>query len=725
MIRFSVPDAQTDYIDLDDGPLLQPEGINFQVGLDSRLYNSAGPLEVVGDAGHIRIDAAALSWSDINLDVSGRVEAITVANRGESVSADVSALSIGGIAIDHINGSSGSAEVSAHAYDGSIGNIRINVLGASSSADVDASAYSGNVGNIDIRIVGPASDCDISAHAYGGSIGNLNYRVEGASGSGYIYLSAFAEVNDAGRVVGGNIGNITVSSVAANSADVDVYAYAYGELVNGVYAGGGQIGNLNLIAGGVSAELDSSLYAYSGGSIGNITLTLKGKNSYSGDVSARAEVYGVDGKLGTIGNVSVNIGNSIGTENEGDVDLYAYSGGTIGNISMVSNSKGTDDDLGANVRAFENAQGGGGTIGNISLKNTSNGDGDVSAYVEADNRIGNIELSTTGIGDTEAELILRGDADVGNISVTLGLSDRSLYYGSLSGENGWTDSTINIRMDGSADGSVIGDIRVTGGSRELNTGFLLNGNDNWWAGEFGSAYVGSGYGAAAEQIGLVDFSRFEGAAWIDLSDVLEGTAISASKNGSFIYGTEGSDSIRLGAGVDYVNMVEDDFSGVFDRILSFQTKGAQPGGDVLRLGTGQWEGRFVNGGGSGYTFEAGDIVGLVDARGGADLSTAAGLANALVNQREFGNLLAYDDGPVFFLTGSADASSGDSSSSNTRRGGSFGSRVEQKEWSIFVGYDTDANNTFDTFDLLARVSGDGDLASLDSSNFAYAYEFIA
>jgi hypothetical protein len=156
-------------------------------------------------------------------------------------------------------------------------------------------------------------------------------------------------------------------------------------------------------------------------------------------------------------------------------------------------------------------------------------------------------------------------------------------------------------------------------------------------------------------MGGVDASAWAGHLAVTLSAVgagdtahAVGTTIRAGSGGSSIVGTEGADNIFLGAGKDTVAFdTSIDATTKTDAIFNF-TAGA--GKDVLDIAsTVTTLDAVLSANPAATAVGSGEIVRLVDIAGGDDLTTVAGLVNAL-GAGEYSNVDIADGSHVTVLT---------------------------------------------------------------------------
>lgn len=628
-----------------------------------------------GNIGNVNIDVASSTSAYAELEAtSGGIGNISLDAKGFSASADVYVYAYSGGAGDITVAASGgeaSAYVSAYVSGGDIGSVNVDALNnadgdasASVSAvymlDADGEVVGGNVGDVTLNIVGLKASGEVDVTADGGDIASLTISVNGASGSGDLDASAYAVLNSAGDAVGGNIGSITISAIGGASADPDVDARAYGVINgDGDYKGGGQIGDIEIYVNGASAEAQAFAYAYDGGSVGSVDIVVDSTDSYSASGNVYAYVYGSGGQVSTIGDVTFAVLNP--TDSSAGVDLAAYSGGNIGNITG-SVQGGISGHISINASAYQNEDGSGGDIGNITWTDTSLG-GDHYESLFAEGSIGNI---TNSIGGASANLYMEinGAETVGDVTVSFA----STHIGSGGG----------INIGNYEDVGDVGVVTIKGGS--INSTIYVSG--------------GSGFDSSVDSIAAVDLSLFEGSAYIDLDRVLTGAEIFASKGSSFIIGTVSSDRIYLGAKTDtvvFLDLTPSDF------IYNFKT--GATAGDVLDLiaTAGTLKDVLSANLEDPTEADANAIIRLVDIAGGNDITTEAGLKAAL-NDGEYDNIDSnFDEAYTFVTAGSA--------SSTTL-------------YVFHATADSDDDGVFDAIKLVGVVEATGALSTLVAGNFA-------
>lgn len=568
------------------------------------------------------------------------------------------------------------------AFGGDVGNVNVQLTGPSGGGFLYVSAYAsagvdglvgGDVGDVKFNMVGPETSGNVYVRASGGDVGNLTLTAVGGSASGDLYVSALAQVDASGNAVGGNVGDITldahgpsahgdISAVtrgalgdggvylgggnvgdivvelceedsAKGDAKVRVYTYDGGSVGNvsvtssngsgsakasieaygvvndaGEYDGGGNIGNVTVFGRGGSGEASAIVYGYSGGSIGNLEVIASG--SYSAQAVGNAKVYGAGGHVSTIGDVTIDVYENL--DNSGKVYLDAFSGGDIGNIT-ANVYGGVSGHVTIEASAYANVNGSGGSLGDVTVINRSfNGDTEIQLY--ADTLIGDVTI-TTGAGgaDARVEIGAGSGATVGDVSVTL---DAAHY------ESG---GYLNLNI---SSGATMGDFTLDGGS------------------EYSTFEVSGG---SSVSVGHIDASGYLGFVGIDLAGVQTGTRIDSGQGQSWIAGTEGSDDIYLGDGDDTIYFGYFNSGEGVDDIYDYEA-----GVDELDV-YDQGVTDFVDLVGNTMTTIAdGSVVSLVDLAGGDDLSTAAGLEDAL-NGGEYG-LIDFRGGMCTFVTASSNAS---------------------------------------------------------------------
>jgi len=613
-----------------------------------------------------------------------------------------------------------------------IGDLIMNVTGSNASGYASLNAYNGgSIGNITTTATGESVETWVSAAAKYGNVGSVS--ISGTGSFANVMVSAYASggLTSDSSVLGGNIGNVTLNVTGGYSnVSADLEAVGVSDSA-GSYVGGGNIGAISMSLNGAGACGSLDAHAQSGGSIGNVSLTLRGERAWAnlnletasgGDIgtisinsqggmlasnsgfSLNVQTDGTEDSAANIGATTINITNT--SMNGGDVQLEAYSGG-IGAISFnVTGGYGGWVSLSA--ISLENDAGDlGGTIGDISLSNTST-DGSIHIQLQADNSIGNISAAGgagtsiveigmwTGVNyvdpvyeyvdpvyDDDGNVIFDGyyslvssgyvdglhdvDTAVGNITVTISADQRG-YAG-----------YVGFDLDNT---STVSNVRVTAGSSESI--FYVGGETNY----------GSSSGADALSVASVNLSSFLGFSEIDLRGVTNGTNISASQAGSYIYGTEGADTITLSTGTAVDTIVLDDTptSGV-DVITNF-TVGE--GGDILDV-YGTDLALYTTNPGSTTTVSDGAVLGLV-----GSWTTATALEDAFSTSY---SKLSFDYGAeatfVTAITGNSSATGG-------------------KTLYVFDYYDADSSGTVDSGEvtLIGTLTATGGVASLTSDNFA-------
>lgn len=390
-----------------------------------------------------------------------------------------------------------------------------------------------------------------------------------------------------------------------------------------------------------------------------------------------------------MGPVTLNLANA-GNDNWISADLEAMGGdidsvtgivtGGAGGLIALQLSASSQNDLG-------------GTIGDISITNASNY-GKTYMAVSADASVGAITVNHTGTDESEVGVALFGGTSattVGDITVNYG-ANHTGYAGGL-------------MMELDTSGATVGNVTVTGGS--TNSMFYIAKDA-----EYSSMLGMWGEKNTAYQVGTVDLSAFRGWSMIDLSGVEMGTTIKSSIGGSNIYGTEGEDTITLGAGRDAV--LFDLTPTSVDTIDDFAV-GA--GGDMLGVGV----------------FDDGVLIGSVN---GADKLSYASVLNGTVFNSTDGSTVAdsVDQNEVIRLVtdiGEADglatalATDGSLAGLVAADGTTSATLVTANSGSVralnlYRIEDSDGDTVFDMVTLIGVVnaSSDNAIASLRQDNFA-------
>jgi hypothetical protein len=572
-----------------------------------------------GNVGDLHINLGNKAYTQLVVDVSGGVGDIAMRTGKDTESGPSRVYVSAGGDVGHVTRFADGADAGGFLYIDTTGGdvAQVDLLFANpdgnGSAFVSAfaavsglSLVGGNVGDVSLAIEGVKSEGRLYVYASGGNVGDVEKIVTGGSASGKIDVSAFAQIDGNGLAVGGNIGDVTVVGHGDN-ADADLDAYAYGVLSSsGQYLGGGNIGNVNVSVDGGRAESDVNLRAFSGGSVGSITIQTSspGEEVYSASANVYAYVYGAGGQVATIGDVTIDVHG--GTDNSGWAQLYAYSGGDIGTINATFTG-GASGHIDINAAAHVNASGSGGNIGAVTLTDTSWA-GSQYIRLEAGTSIGDVTASLGG-GSATIDMTVKTGADavVGNISVAF---DDEHYDG--------RGSNVTLIMDSGTTG---GDTSVTGGS--ISSQFTIRGS--------------------GKVAGDIDMSSFAGYSEIKLDMVVDGVSIDVGQGGSSVIGSLGADTITLGAGSDQLITFNTDVNylptlGDTDTVIGFDADRADETDDIDLFNLQSWSEGFVELTSDVATsLTNNDVLSLVDLFGGEDLSTTEGLLEAL-NGGEYGSV---------------------------------------------------------------------------------------
>lgn len=326
-----------------------------------------------------------------------------------------------GTGIDIANGDVGSvsvtvansvanADINIDAEDGSVGAITAAIGNSVANADIFVGGVEGTGGNITIAI---GTDSSVSAGVAfeEGDIGNITLTAGDGS-----YVESYFNTDN------GSVGNINVTS---DNAEIN---FAVG-------VSGGDIGNVNFSITGEDASGSYLGLIASGGSIGDITISISdAANMYLG-VSANATYDDAfDGAGGNIGNISVTIGDDSYISGNIEAD-----GGDIGNIAI--NAEGFDASGNLNIEA---------------KWQSGDTDDDKSAddYVRGGN-IGNITLNITGESSSFDLNVFANGGNIGNsvFNVTGEDASGSMYLTATkagTGGAGGHIGTVNISVAESA-----------------------------------------------------------------------------------------------------------------------------------------------------------------------------------------------------------------------------------------------------------------------------------
>lgn len=548
---------------------------------------------------------------------------------------------------------------------GSVGDVNFIIDGPEASGKVYVRASGGDVGDVTFTTVGGSAEgtlyvsaitqIDASGNVYGGNIGDITSNLQGFSGDSRMFVDTTGAVGVGGVYLGGgNVGNVTLNMCNEATAEGDswirIQAYSGGSVgdvyvsaadgsgsakvtidtygvVNddGIYDGGGNIGNVTVWGRGSSGRADAFLTAHSGGSIGAIQLIVTAEDqapgAYSASATAWANVYGVGDRIATIGDVTMDVYG--GLDSSAAVNLNGMSGAEIGNITArvhggQAGGHGTAvGEISISAYSYANADGSGGVIGDISVIDTSF-DGDTQIELYADTRIGSVSVAAgEGPARVRIDLDAGSGATVGAVSITF--DDANFGSGSAG----------HLNMNFSAGTVDMGKVTITGGS------------------EFSTFEVSGGQSV---NVGDIDTSGYAGFVGIDLAGVQTGTRIDTGEGSSYIAGTEGSDDIYLGDGDDKITFQYFDASEGVDDIFDFEA-----GADILEVlitGTPAFVELTSN---VATTIANGSVVSLVDQTDGDDLSDESGLLAAL-NGGEYGLVDATEAGTFTFATAGSDLS---------------------------------------------------------------------
>ncbi len=608
------------------------------LGAHSDLSGANGEFLVSasGNMGDLYIDVGDVASINMSVNVEGGVGNISMLSGKDTDNINVSVSAAGdvGNVTRLADGVEGSGTFNLDTTGGDVGQVEIMYANPSAHAETYISAYAaasgsalvgGNVGDVSLFIEGLTAQGSLYVEASGGDVGDLEAIVCGGSASGSVTVSAYAQIDGNGAAVGGNVGDVTLSA-HGGSADIGLSAFAYGALSGGVYVGGGNIGNVLLSSEGYSAEADANLRAYSGGSIGTITLQVSssGEDDYSVSANVNASAFGAGGQVAAIGDVTMDVFG--GMDSSASVFLDAYSGGNIGSITATVTG-GNSGQIDIYASAYANASGSGGNIGAVSLTETSWG-GDHAIKLYADKSIGAV---TASVGGGSADLDMRvnaGDgAAVGDISVAFDAE----HFGDA--------SSIFLGLNSGATGA---NISVTGGSQGSWIEIVANENRD------GDAdYVND-----AKVAGDIDMSGFAGFAAIDLTTVVEGVSIEVGQGGSYVIGTLGADTITLGAGSDMVDFDNFDFLALenptdsitgFDAIADVDDESDTMDAFFMFAEESNFYELTSD---DATTLADDDVITLVDLEDGEDITTVDGLLAAL-NGGEYGSVDSEVGGGAF------------------------------------------------------------------------------
>jgi hypothetical protein len=587
------------------------------------------------------------------------------------------------------------------ANGGNVGEVNVRLANPDGGAWFNVSAYAasgagglvgGSVGDVNFIIDGAEASGHVYVRASGGDVGDVTFTTVGGSASGMLYLSAFAQIDASGNVYGGNIGDIT-SNIQGFGGDNDIRVNTTGAVgADGVYLGGGKVGNVTLNMCNEAAALagnSMTVSAYNGGSVGDVYVA-----GADGSGSARVYIYtygvvnddGIYDSGGNIGNVTVW---GRGSSGRADADLTAYSGGSVGTIQLIVTAEdqapiafsasaavsayvygvgdwiaeigdvtmdvygGLDSSAAVNLNGMSGAE-----IGNITARvhggqagghGTAVGEISISAYsyanaVGSGGVIGNISVIDTSFGgDTEIDLY--ADTRIGSVSVAAGEGPARVRM-DLEAGAGATVGAVSITFDdanfasGGHSGSYL-NMDFSAGAVDMGNVTLTGGS------EFSTFEVSGGQSV---NVGNIDASGYLGFVGIDLAGVQTGTRIDSGQGESWIAGTEGSDDIYLGDGDDTISFQYFHPGEGVDDIFNFEA-----GADALNVyGSG-----FIDIEALTTNVDAdivdGDVVSLVNIAGGDNLSTEVGLLNAL-NTGEYNEVDSASDGKFTFVTAAFNSS---------------------------------------------------------------------
>jgi S-layer protein len=388
--------------------------------------------------------------------------------------------------------------------------ISINAAADLTTHGIDVT--NGDVGSLDVTV---GDDTFYSGGLYltKGDLGDVTYTVA-AGAEGQMYL----ETDE------GSIGNVTITGEGQAQMGIAV-------------SGGGSLGDIDINLTGSDASGSYLGVIVSGGTIGDITISVADGANIEFDISGNAYEYGdtdEDGTDGNIGNIMVTIGDDSYVSG-----FVQTSGGDIGNVSVYV--EGTEASGNMEVKAIFlsgdiNDDGSaddyvrGGNVGDITLSITgkdANFDLEVGA---SGGNVGNIDYSVTGdgasgwlgvqahaygsgspggnIGDVtftvgdnaDAELGLNFDLTVGSIDVTVGDASYAGMYVSGGSSGDAVLSDINVTQGDGSDfwlsvsgfGGDVGNIEVNAG---VNADIGVNYSNV--SGDIGTTVITAGDGASA------------------------------------------------------------------------------------------------------------------------------------------------------------------------------------------------------------------------------------
>jgi len=452
-----------------------------------------------GSTAHQTINKAAASVATLNVTSQGDADNNLTFGYATATPGDL-ALKIGGaaditlLAVD-LNNTSSLALSTVGAMTNDLNGITLNGDQSAISVNVTAGsdlytagidvATDGDVGAFDI-VVGAGSVYSGGLDMSGG-LGSVSMSV-GNAGAAQAYISNVGDVGDVtitgtgqanmGMGVSGSVGNISISLDGAGASG----SYF------GAEVSGGSIGDIDItVTNFANIDFDVSANAFSfgdtdengtDGNVGNVTINV-GAHSY---VSGNIEASG-----GDIGNVSVTVN---GDNASGNMDLYAsfVSGDTDGDLSADDYVRGGNIgdvtvDINGNDANFDlYALASGGNIGNVSFSIAGN---NASGYIELHANAqgsgapgGNIGDITINAGDDTAfDMGISADLDIGPITLTAGDSVSAGFYisGGNSGAAMLSDITVNMGADAEFDLRVSG----FGGDVATTVGTFGDGSDVW------------------------------------------------------------------------------------------------------------------------------------------------------------------------------------------------------------------------------------------------------
>jgi hypothetical protein len=612
------------------------------ITMDDITFTRAGSVTVNA------IGTKAIAFDLLNLDKTTTALAVNVAAAGS--------LSINGETNVGTTSSSLTSVSLSAADDGYLHSYYINASGGSAGANgTTVNATAGASGTVDIDYIYADSFGDItlnggvnslvsagSVYATSGGFGNVNVTLgSGASG----YLDAYTDSSDSG--VEGNIGNFSVT--LASGATGSFYGYAYsGDIGNvsldvgantsgyvyvsaasysaadGSYAGGGNVGDVNVNVHGVSGSgyiyvSANDNYSGDGGKIGDVTVNING-DAASGDINLYAS-----GFAGEIGNVSIAVGASGYAYVSADAyeDSSNTDAGNIGNVGIVLGD-------GAYISAYFDASG---SVGNVAVTGGDN----VSAYIEADGYSGDVGTATITLssGAYFSGYFSAGSGSVGAASVTVG-----------------EDSYVSIDVQGKAD---TGSITVVAGA-----GTDVNAYSYADTGHAGAVTITGGTAgdtayvyASGGSIDAINLGGWLGDYNVDAGSVVQGTVITVGADGGTVSGTQGGDVIIGGAGADALNGNDgadvinggggvDTINGgngadAIDGGAGGDTLNGDAGADAILGGAGI---DTINGGSEADTINGG--TGIDQMTGGTEADTFVFTGDNLVTAAAFTGFVATD-----------------------------------------------------------------------------------